>query len=416
MTIRSSIHSLPCLALFSLASVSLASGCADDLAESSDDEAGETAGTGETGVADESGDTGMDEVGTTDEGTTTDGSTETGSTDGPMDTGTDTDGGTDTTDGGTDTGGEEGGLACLDQQFLNGGSPGPDYSIYDVPIGSHCQGTNNQDITDIERVVFLGDSVTVGTPPTEPGDFYRTIVAEELAMKFNLVAPNFLWEQYDPINGTTIIKEDGDFASCSEWGARTDDLLNGGSQIPECFSGDDFNKRTLVVMTMGGNDIAAIAKDSIEGADPDALLTDVESMLNYQREALEWFVGDPNKFPNGVFVVFGNVYEFTDGTGEVLSCPAAGAAGFNSNPDDPSLLITLMNTINAEYMQIAEDTATDLVFMFEGFCGRGFKADDPSTICYRGPNEPTWFDLTCIHPTPDGHGALADMFMNVIDE
>ena len=29
-------------------------------------------------------------------------------------------------------------------------------------IGSHCVGTNHQDIDGIERVVFLGDSITVG--------------------------------------------------------------------------------------------------------------------------------------------------------------------------------------------------------------------------------------------------------------
>ena len=37
-------------------------------------------------------------------------------------------------------------------------------------------------------------------------------------------------------------------------------------------------------------------------------------------------------------------------------------------------------------------------------------------MCYRGPDMDNWFDFTCIHPTPTGHGALADMFFDVISE
>ena len=45
--------------------------------------------------------------------------------------------------------------------------------------------------------------------------------------------------------------------------------------------------------------------------------------------AVRWFYEDPNRFPNGVFVVFSNMYEFTDATGDVDSCAAAGLAGFD---------------------------------------------------------------------------------------
>ena len=39
---------------------------------------------------------------------------------------------------------------------------GPDYDQFSPVIGTHCAGTDHQDIADVERVVFLGDSVTVG--------------------------------------------------------------------------------------------------------------------------------------------------------------------------------------------------------------------------------------------------------------
>src|SRR5687768_18186447 len=47
-----------------------------------------------------------------------------------------------------------------------------------------CSGTNHQDIKDVEKLVFLGDSVTVGTPPTTPNDFYRMRLEKELKKKF----------------------------------------------------------------------------------------------------------------------------------------------------------------------------------------------------------------------------------------
>lgn len=36
-------------------------------------------------------------------------------------------------------------------------------------------------------------------------------------------------------------------------------------------------------------------------------------------------------------------------------------------------------------MKQAVATGTDLVFLLEQFCGRGYKHDDPSLQCYRGP-------------------------------
>ena len=73
--------------------------------------------------------------------------------------------------------------------------------------------------------------------------------------------------------------------------------------------------------------------------------------------------------------------------------------------------------LNEQMMKTAVETQTDLVFLFEDFCGHGFHRDDPKSPCYRGPNTPLWFDpITCIHPNTDGHAELAKLFFNVIDE
>ncbi len=325
--------------------------------------------------------------------------------------------GDDTTTGETGTTGEgPGALDCLFEPFVNQGQLVIDYAQFDPVIGSHCKGTNHQDITDIERVVFLGDSVTVGTPPTQGKDFYRSQLADLLVDRFGLTPPNDLWKQANPIDGVALLKDSGDFSSCSKWGARTDDFIASNSQIEDCFPPDLLDKRTLVVITMGGNDLAAIAKDGANGKPIGEVMADAEGFIQLMREAVQWFVADPDKFPNGVFVVFANIYEFTDGTGDLMACPAAGLGGFDKPWEDPEQLRQLVLWINEQYMDIAVETQTDMIFLLENFCGHGFKAGDPSTPCYRGPGNKTLFDLTCIHPSPPGHDLVTDLFAAVVDE
>lgn len=291
---------------------------------------------------------------------------------------------------------------------------GADYDMFSPTVAIHCTGTDHQEITGIERVVFLGDSITVGTPPTPTRDYYRSELADMLVNRFGLDAPNGVWESANPATGQSTIQDSGDFSSCAEWGARTDDLA---SQIGDCFPASERDKRTLVIVTMGGNDIASIAKDGIDGNTPlSVLMNDAEQFVQYMRDAVEWFYEDPSRFPNGVFVIFANVYEYTDATVELMSCPGAGLAGFDgewSNPDD---LKDLILWINEQYMSIAVDTGTDMLFMQEQFCGHGFNYADPAAPCYRGGGGERWFDDTCIHPNPRGHDELASMFMNVVDE
>lgn len=323
-----------------------------------------------------------------------------------------------TTDGTTtdDTTGGAGAIECLVAPFVNKGALAIDYQQFDPVIGSHCKGTNHQDITDIERVVFLGDSITVGTPPTQGKDFYRSQLADVLVDRFGLTPPNDLWKQANPIDGVALVKDSGDFSSCSKWGARTDDFIKDSDQILDCFPEDLRDKRTLVVVTMGGNDLAAVAKDGANGKPLAEVTADAEAFIALMREAVHWFIDDPDKFPNGVFVVFANIYEFTDGTGDLMSCPAAGLGGFDKPWMNPEDLKQLVLWIDEQYMDIAVETQTDMIFLLENFCGHGFKAGDPAAPCYRGPNNKTLFDLTCIHPTPGGHDLVTELFTAVIDE
>ena len=278
-------------------------------------------------------------------------------------------------------------------------------------IGSHCAGTQHQDFENIERVVFIGDSVTMGSPPTLSQDFYRNKLSQWLVMHYGLQAPNNLWERYNVLDGHALVKNSGDFWNCARWGARTDDLMENNGQVNDCFPESERDKKTLVVLTIGGNDISNLTKNGYNRTYEENR-AQVEHFVSLLRETIEW-LKDTNNVPGGTQIVFGNMFEFTDGTGDISSCPASSFAGFE-DWEDVTQLQNLVIWANEQFLKIAVDTGTDMVFMLEHFCGHGFTNEDPNGRCYRGPNAEQWFDLTCIHPNPAGHGALADLFRDVI--
>jgi lysophospholipase L1-like esterase len=276
-------------------------------------------------------------------------------------------------------------LDCF--QDLHGPVPSPDYDQFSPKVTPSCAGTHHQNITGVERVVFLGDSVTAGTPPTPIAEFYRKRLEVTLKQKF----------------GANV-----QFSSCAGWGSRIDDLLENDNQIGLCFPGGVENKRTLVVMTNGGNDISSWAKDKLGTT---AAMAEADVSLAQLRTAIDW-LKSPEHFPNGSYVVFGNVYEYTDTSGDLSSCITASLSGFSGSwPEGKPAIVHL----EEGFMKIAVETKTDIAFLLEHFCGHGYKRNDPTLQCWRGPNAPLWFDATCYHPNPDGHAEIASRFANVID-
>jgi lysophospholipase L1-like esterase len=268
----------------------------------------------------------------------------------------------------------------------------PEYDAFAPTIGHHCDGTNHQDIKDVGRVVFLGDSVTAGTPPTPVDQLYRPLLTNALVERFGQI-------QVD---------------DCSAYGARTDDLLlEPHEQIATCFPEIEA-RTTLVVLTMGGNDMFAFAEDMRDGMSAADVMVQVDTAADLMHDAISWFRSvESERFTGGVFVMFGNVYEFTDGEGDLASCPNASLFGFEGTI--PELRDAYIH-MNERYVKTAVETGTDVIFMLEHFCGHGFHAGEEDNECYRGPNAEQWFDATCIHPTPAGHARIAEMFTNVVDE
>lgn len=263
----------------------------------------------------------------------------------------------------------------------------PDYEALGITPGS-CSGTDHQTIENIERLVFLGDSVTAGTPPTAADDVYRAVVSRAMQERF----------------GAGLVIDD-----CSKFGARTDDYLR--EQIPACFPEPE-PRRTLVVATNGGNDLFAAAQVVLDGGTEEEGLAVLEEAAEHHREAIQWFRDNPDHFPGGVDIIMANVYEFTDTTGNLSACDLAENFGIAGEVES---VVLASQTLNNAWASVAVDTQTDMLFMNENFCGHGFAKDDPDGPCYRGPGQDLYFDPTCIHPSTEGHAAIAQMFLDVID-
>lgn len=263
---------------------------------------------------------------------------------------------------------------------------GIDYDQFDVVCQAHCNGTNHQTIDGVEKVVFLGDSITAGAPGTPPNRQYKALLTDMLEARFG----------------------DIEIGDCSRGGATTRDFLSGGRQIPSCFP-DVEDKKTLVVFTMGGNDFFPLA---VQQANRETAMRAVDGIVERMEEAVAFF-SDESKFPNGVYVVYSNVYEFTGATADLSVCPVAGLAGFAVNWP---LGIEIFARLDTEYTRIAVEHQRDVVFMEERFCSHGFVTTNPESPCYTGMPEQTWFNGDCIHPNTAGHRQLANFFYSVITD
>ncbi len=287
--------------------------------------------------------------------------------------------------GGSGIGGAGGATAKKCFAGIENGIVYVNYDQFHPVINSTCSGTNHQDIQGVEKLVFLGDSITEGTPPTPASGFYRTLVTNNMKKKFG---------------------QNLEVADCAKWGARDGDLAG---QIQKCFPTTPEPKKTLTVFTMGGNDLADMAKNHL---DVTAATAQADQAIADTRSAVEW-LKDPKNFPNGSYVVFANVYEYTDLSANLDSCPLASTAGLSGTWQTG---VSILTHVDEQYMKIAVDTQSDMIFMEESFCGHGYENTDKSLQCYRGPNTERWFDLTCIHPTPKGHSVIADLFTKTIEE
>jgi len=301
-----------------------------------------------------------------------------------------------------------------------------DYAISGAVLNSTCTGTNHQDISGIERVVFVGDSITAGAPLpedwtsldlAETEEWYRNRLATELASRWGLEAPDWFWQNVDLTSGESLSKLSGDFANCSKWGARTDDLHKDNDQLADCIPEDTRDQHNLVIMTIGGNDLYSLLTDVKDVVDQETIRAEWQEGIDDLAAAVHWLVDDPATFPGGMDVIVANIFDITDsdGAADIADCEGAQLLGLDDALKQPFTQELVLHW-QQSLLQLSVETGIDVAFMGENFCGHGYNWDDVGGRCYRDGDTRLFLDATCEHPSPDGHAAIEGLMLGVIDE
>ncbi len=335
-----------------------------------------------------------------------------------------------------DSPGESGDTGAPDDSAADTDAPPPpcfadiqspvDYASSGAILNATCTGTDHQQITGVQRVVFAGDSVTAGAPiPTDwsnweitsADEWYRNLLADEFVARWGLEAPGWLWENVDLTSGESYEPLSGDFANCSKWGARTDDLAEDNTQLADCLPAEYRDQRTLLIMTVGGNDLFNLL-DHIKNQDVDeaTMRAEWQAGIDALSAAIHGLTDDPAQFPGGLDIIVANIFDVTDpaAAADIADCEGAQLIGLSAPLLDP-LTAELAIQWQESLLALSAETGIDVAFMGETFCGHGYNRDDTTGRCYRGADPALYFDASCEHPSSDGHAAIAEMMLGVID-
>lgn len=236
------------------------------------------------------------------------------------------------------------------------------------------------------RIVFVGDSITAGYGATHDELAYAKLLEHN---------DSDTWPGFD----------DADLeveASTATWinvavpGAITDDVLR--DQLPrlETQLGENVVGPTIVIMTIGGNDVQSAMLDILSGDPSDV----VDHVVGNVRTTLEWFQ-DAERFPDGAYIYFTNVYDPTDNQGQVQAC----FFGIDLNALRPYL-----TDVNAGLRALAVERGASMIDLYGSFQGHGYTYDNADLTTYIGDDPTLWFASDCIHPNDRGHHELRREF------
>jgi len=193
--------------------------------------------------------------------------------------------------------------------------------------------------TDPQRIIFLGDSISAGIGASSAPLSYPRLLVENDESAWSG------WGEQD----LESVYGDLEVISVAVSGARTDGLVR--EQLPAVSEevGASVSGETIVVMTIGGNDMQAALLPMLRAEDKDAAYEEqIRPVINNFETIIDYFQ-DPVRFPDGAFIYMTNVYEPTDDGGQAGSC----FFGVDIGPALPSL-----KKANAAFRALAEAKAT----------------------------------------------------------
>ncbi len=242
--------------------------------------------------------------------------------------------------------------------------------------------------TEAARVVFLGDSITAGYGIDQDKNTYTSLLERNNGGKYPDYDGQDLKARFGRLEVLHVARN----------GATTETLI--AQQLPNVDAawGAGLPGPTLVVITIGGNDLTeALFTGGDVNQAADTIVSNLEQIVD--------FFHDPARFPDGAYVYVTNVYEPTDGTGQVDEC----FFGL-----DLTSVIPTFERLAADSLALARDQGWAWVDLRGHFLGHGFRYDQQGP--WTDEEDPTlWFQEDCIHPNVRGHHELRRLFLAAID-
>ena len=263
----------------------------------------------------------------------------------------------------------------------------PDVNTY-VPEGYRPE--------DPQTVIFLGDSITDGVGASVGANAYTSLLVEDVSDSWTAWAEQDLETLYGEL----------DVIDVSVSGARTSDLLD--EQIPALSGeiGASLSGETIVVMTIGGNDMQGVLPAMLLAEDKDAEYEESIRPVLDNFDAIVDYFQDDARFPDGAKIYLTNVYEPTDNGGRAQGC-------FLSVDIGPTL--PYLDRANTELRDLAIERGFAAVDLRGHFLGHGHNHDDTSLDAHDADDPSLWLAPDCIHPNDRGHHEIRRLFLTAID-
>ncbi len=239
-----------------------------------------------------------------------------------------------------------------------------------------------------KTVIFLGDSITAGAGASNDDEDYASL----------LVNNTNTWPYWSGIDLAT--RYPGiDVVDVSKSGAWTGTILNDQIDRLEDQITLPYDGEVLVVITVGGNDLQSVLLN------PSVAEERLGKTVDNWRKIAEYFL-DEQHFPDGSTVLMANVYEPTDGVGQVGNC----FYGL-----DISFLLPSLHDANMQLRGLAAEAGFSALDMRGTFLGHGFHYSDPTSPHYNEEDPSLWLANGCTHPNSRGHHEVRAMFWRAIE-
>ena len=132
---------------------------------------------------------------------------------------------------------------------------------------------------DPSRIIYLGDSITRGDGASPRSERYTALLEENV---------DSAWPDYSSVDATSLFPSIAEVIDVSKGGATSRSLLK--SQLPSLSDelGDTVSGPSIVVMTIGGNDMQAAIPAVLFGGDA-AADAPIAALISNLNEIVDYF-------------------------------------------------------------------------------------------------------------------------------